>query len=84
MLVCARLQYVAGSNWGVKRYTNMDHLMEMYLEREDSMVGQLLETERSKLNMRNNLDTTQIRKGAATHAGQSVELPAGWFFVFLF
>jgi len=26
MLVCARLRYVAGSKWGLKRYMNMDLL----------------------------------------------------------
>lgn len=39
MLVCARLRHVAGSNWGVKRYMNIDHLMEMELNMDDSMVG---------------------------------------------
>ena len=29
MLVCARLRHVAGSDWGIKRYMNMDHLLEM-------------------------------------------------------
>lgn len=29
MLVCARLRYVAGSNWGSKRYMNMKHLYEV-------------------------------------------------------
>ncbi len=26
MLVCARLRHVAGSQWGTRRYMNMDHL----------------------------------------------------------
>ncbi|OGF47343.1 MAG: hypothetical protein A2452_13080 [Candidatus Firestonebacteria bacterium RIFOXYC2_FULL_39_67] len=26
MLVCARLRYVAGTKWGLKRYMNMDLL----------------------------------------------------------
>ncbi len=26
MLVCARLRHVSGTQWGVKRYVNMDHL----------------------------------------------------------
>ena len=26
MLVCARLRHVAGTDWGTKRYMNMDHL----------------------------------------------------------
>ena len=29
MLVCARLRYVAGSNWGCKRYMNMKRLYEI-------------------------------------------------------
>ena len=32
MLVCARLCYVAASEWGTKRYMNMDHLREMEIE----------------------------------------------------
>jgi putative transposase len=32
MLVCARLRHVAGTQWGVKRYMNMDHLKEMDVE----------------------------------------------------
>ena len=34
MLVCARLRYVASSDWGSKRYLNMDHLKEMIIARE--------------------------------------------------
>lgn len=34
MLVCARLRHVASSNWGGKRYLNMDHLKELILARE--------------------------------------------------
>ena len=36
MLVCARLRHVASSDWGTKRYLNMDHLKELLLDR-DSM-----------------------------------------------
>ena len=32
MLVCARLRHVAGTNWGTKRYMNMDHLFELDTE----------------------------------------------------
>ncbi len=32
MLDCARLRHVAGSDWGIKRYMNMDHLLEMDVE----------------------------------------------------
>lgn len=31
ILVCARLRYVAASDWGTKRYLNMDHLFQMEL-----------------------------------------------------
>ena len=39
MLVCARLRHVAGSDWGTKRYMNMEHLLELDAEREDTMTG---------------------------------------------
>lgn len=39
MLVCARLRHVAGTEWGVKRYMNMDNLKEMVLQENDSIVG---------------------------------------------
>lgn len=39
MLVCARLRHVAGTDWGTKRYMNMDHLLEMDAEQNDSFVG---------------------------------------------
>ena len=29
MLVCARLRHVAGTQWGVRRYMNMEHLNHM-------------------------------------------------------
>ena len=32
MMVCARLRHVAASEWGTKRYMNMDHLREMEME----------------------------------------------------
>ena len=32
MLVCARLRHVVASEWGTKRYMNMDHLREMEIE----------------------------------------------------
>ena len=35
MLVCARLRHVAGSDWGIKRYMNMDHLLEMDADLND-------------------------------------------------
>lgn len=39
MLVCARLRHVAGSEWGIKRYTNMDHLLELDLEQDTTLAG---------------------------------------------
>ena len=39
MLVCARLRHVAGTDWGTKRYMNMDHLMEMDNNRDDELAG---------------------------------------------
>ena len=37
MLVCARLRYVANSNWGSKRYLNMEHLNSMLLEKREGI-----------------------------------------------
>lgn len=34
MLVCARLRHVAASNWGSKRYLNMNHLFDLELQRK--------------------------------------------------
>lgn len=39
MLVCARLRHVAGTDWGTKRYMNMDYLREMDTELNGSSVG---------------------------------------------
>ena len=39
MLVCARLRHVAGSDWGTKRYMNMDHLRDMELAQTDSRIS---------------------------------------------
>ena len=38
MLVCARLRYVAGHDWGTKRYLNMEHLKSMILVDEDGVI----------------------------------------------
>ena len=38
MLVCARLRHVAGTDWGTKRYMNMDHLREMDAELVETSV----------------------------------------------
>ena len=32
MLVCARLRHVAASEWGSKRYMDMEHLFKMEIE----------------------------------------------------
>lgn len=34
MLVCARLRHVASSDWGTKRYLNMNHLKDIIIARE--------------------------------------------------
>ena len=34
MLVCARLRHAAGTNWGLKRYMNMEHLLKMDVEED--------------------------------------------------
>jgi len=34
MLVCARLRHVAASEWGSKRYLNMNHLFDLELQRK--------------------------------------------------
>ena len=39
MLVCARLRYVAASDWGTKRYLNMDHLFQMELMNNTETAG---------------------------------------------
>lgn len=40
MLVCAGLRHVAGTQWGAKRYMNMDHLAEMDIQNEaDNIAG---------------------------------------------
>ncbi len=39
MLVCARLRHVAGSDWGTKRYMNMDHLLELDVAHDDEQAG---------------------------------------------
>ena len=40
MLVCARLRHVAGTQWGAKRYINMDHLAELDIQNEaDNIAG---------------------------------------------
>ncbi len=39
MLVCARLRYVAGTQWGIRRYMNMDHLNHLNELQSDDIVG---------------------------------------------
>ena len=39
MLVCARLRHVAGSDWGIKRYMNMNHLCEIDANLNDTLAG---------------------------------------------
>ncbi len=39
MLVCARLRYVASSEWGLKHYLNMDHLTSMIISQEEKIIA---------------------------------------------
>jgi len=39
MLVCARLRHVAGTDWGTRRYMNMDHLLEMDADPNETLIG---------------------------------------------
>ncbi len=39
MLVCARLRHVASSEWGTKRYLNMEHLKSMILSEEEETMA---------------------------------------------
>ncbi len=39
MLVYARLRYVASSEWGLKRYLNMDHLTSMIISQEEEIIA---------------------------------------------
>ena len=39
MLVCARLRHVASSDWGTKRYLNMEHLRSMILSEEENDIA---------------------------------------------
>ena len=39
MLVCARLRHVAGTQWGVKRYMNMEHLKELDLQNQSDIIA---------------------------------------------
>ena len=38
MLVCARLRYVAGHEWGTKRYLNMAHLTSMMITEDGEII----------------------------------------------
>lgn len=38
MLVCARLRHVAATNWGARRYMNMDHLFKA----EDDLLSDII------------------------------------------
>lgn len=39
MLVCARLRHVASSEWGSKRYLNMEHLYSMIISEEEEIIA---------------------------------------------
>ena len=38
MLVCARLRHVAGTQWGTRRYMNMEHLSKL----EDDLLSDII------------------------------------------
>lgn len=39
MLVCARLRHVSGTQWGAKKYLNMNHLERVELDQDELNVG---------------------------------------------
>lgn len=39
MLVCARLRHVAGTQWGTKRYMNMEHLKELDIQNQSDIIA---------------------------------------------
>ena len=39
IIICARLRHVAGTDWGTKRYMNMDHLLEMDADLNETLAG---------------------------------------------
>lgn len=39
MLVCARLRHITSSEWGTKRYLNMDHLHSMIISEEEKIIA---------------------------------------------
>ena len=39
MLVCARLRYVAQSQWGTRKYMNMEHFLNWELEQPKPIVA---------------------------------------------
>ena len=39
MLVCARLRHVAGYDWGTKRYMNIDHILEIDADPNETLAG---------------------------------------------
>ena len=39
MLVCARLRHVTSSEWGTKRYLNMDHLHSMIISEDEKIIA---------------------------------------------
>lgn len=59
MLVCARLRHVAGAQWGVKRYMNMDHLYEMDIQEESDIIAGY---QTAKINLRKIIDTICLLK----------------------
>ena len=61
MLVCARLRHVAASEWGSKRYMDMEHLFKMEIEQpadEENPYIWCRYLLADEMNLRKNLDTT--------------------------
>ena len=67
ILVCARLRYVAGTQWGNKKYMNMKHL-EAAVE-DASIAGCLHSVQSLQTNLRKILDTTRPGHGQSYGAG---------------
>ena len=39
MLVCARLRYVAQSQWGTRKYMNMQHFLNWEIEKQEYLAA---------------------------------------------
>ena len=80
MLVCARLRHVAASEWGSKRYMDMEHLFKMEIEQpndEENPYIWLRYLLADEMNLRKNLDTTEssqiIQTSYAPYGGKKTD-----------